>query len=72
MLLLQGMARWGQTPQNAWNRKAALGGSPRMSAAMEAEMARRLDAFAMPDVSLAGGAAQLTAPPLSDIPIKRL
>jgi hypothetical protein len=39
---------------------------------MEAEMARRPGAFAMPEVSLADGVAQLTAPPLPDVPIKRL
>jgi len=44
--------RDGLTPHNARDRKAALVGSRRMSAAMEAAMARRLDAFAMPEVHL--------------------
>jgi hypothetical protein len=72
MLSLQGVARWGQTPQNARNRKAALGGPSRMSAAMEAEMARRLEAFAKLGMSLTIGAGEMTPPDHPGAPIKSL
>jgi hypothetical protein len=43
-----------------------------MSAAMEAAMTRRLDAFATPDVHLAVGAEDLIPPHSPDAPIKSL
>ena len=71
MLLMQAW-RDGPTPHNARNRKAALVGSPRMSAAMEAAMTRKLDAFATPGVHLIVGAEDLTPPHNTDAPIKSL
>jgi hypothetical protein len=68
------MQAWrdGPTPHNARNRKAALVGSPRMSAAMEAAMTRKLYAFATPGVRIIVGAKHVTRPPNPDAPLKRL
>jgi hypothetical protein len=43
-----------------------------MSVAMEAEMARRLDAFAMPGVQLVAAAGQMITGRYRAAPIKRL
>jgi hypothetical protein len=43
-----------------------------MSAAMEAAMTRRLDAFATPGVHSSAGAEDLTPPHNPDIPLKRI
>ena len=72
MLLLQRYGRDGNNPHNARNRKAALVGSPRMGAAMEAVMTRRLDAFATLGVQLNAGTGLTIPPQHTDIPIKRL
>jgi len=48
--MLAARGETGLTPQNARNRKAAFIGPARMSAAMEAVMARKADAVATPRV----------------------
>ena len=70
--MLQRYGRDGDNPHNARNRKAALVGSLRMSAAMEAAMTRRLDAFATPGIRLTAGAVDLTPPHKPDTPLKSL
>jgi hypothetical protein len=62
----------GPTPHNAWNRKGGARRIARTSAAMEAAMTRRLDAFATPGVYLTVGAEDLTPPHNPDAPLKSL
>jgi len=62
----------GLTPHNARNRKGRARRIARTSAAMEAAMTRRLDAFATPGVHLTVGAEDLTPPHNTDAPLKSL
>jgi len=61
----------GLTPHNARNRKGGARRIARTSAAMEAAMTRRLDAFATPGVHLIVGAQEIQ-PHDPDAPIKGL
>jgi hypothetical protein len=62
----------GFTPHNAWNRKGGARRIARTSAAMEAAMTRRLDAFATPGVCLIPGAENMIPPHNLDAPLKRI
>jgi len=66
-----GVARRGHTPHNARNRKGGARRIARTSAAMEAAMTRRLDAFATPGMHLIVGAQEIQ-PHDPDAPIKDL
>ena len=71
MLLMRG-GETGPTPHNARNRKGGARRIARMSAAMEAAMTRRLDAFATPGVHLIVGAENMIPPHNPDAPLKNL
>ena len=71
MLLMRG-GETGPTPHNARNRKGGARRIARMSAAMEAAMTRRLDAFATPVVYLIAGAGNTVPPRDPGAPIKRI
>jgi hypothetical protein len=72
MLFMQAVGETGPTPHNARNRKGGARRIARTSAAMEAAMTRRLDAFATPGVHLAVGADDLIPPHNTDAPLKSL
>ena len=71
-VVIAGMGRTGSTPHDARNRQAALVGPLRMSAAMEAVMARSRGAFATSGAHLLIGTEATVSPHDQDAPIKSL
>jgi len=71
-VITAGMGRTGSTPHDALNRQAALVGPLRMSAAMEAVMARSRGAFATSGAHLVIGTEAAVRPQDQDAPIKSL
>jgi len=69
---MPGVGETGPIPRNARNRQAALAGSPRASAVMEAAMTRRRYAFAHPSAHLVIGAKAARRRHNPDTPVKSL